>query len=69
MWPYRFEVGILIRRPPTLENTIAVYGVVAAMKPLEAEVVAAQMACFFHPSCEMPMYVRVEEITEGNQYE
>lgn len=69
MWPYRFEVKILIRRPPVLENTISVYGVVTAMKPLEAEVIAAQMACVFHPSCEMPMYVRVEEITEGVQWE
>ena len=69
MWPYRFEVGILIRRPPTPENTIAVYGVVAAVKAREAEVIATQMACFFHPYCEMPMYVRVEEITEGDQYE
>ena len=59
----------MIRRPPTPENTIAVYGVVTGWTAQEAELTAVLMACGFHPSCEMPMYSLVEEITEGVQWE
>ena len=69
MWPYRFTVGILIRRPPIPENTIEVYGVITGLTHEERELAAIQMASVFHPACVMPMWCRLEEITEGVQWE